>query len=238
MVTLVHPRKLSLFVALSLADLVLTWFLLGRAGGPAYESNPLAAWWLAQFGWVGLAGFKLGTVLLVAAVALVVSCSRPHTAGRVLTFACATLLAVLLYSSSLVSAVETEAAQFEQVQEETREAEGVVARRRAYAAVLDRLRDDLIARRCTLMEAAQTLADTEYVQGGDWLRSMKPCYPSGTINKRLAAHLISYTLLFREGGPEVGEPLARNLDGQFRSCFGRPAPYLPRYREEAMLIPD
>ena len=36
-----HPRKLFLFAALSLADLALTWFLLERRGGGAYEQNPV-----------------------------------------------------------------------------------------------------------------------------------------------------------------------------------------------------
>jgi hypothetical protein len=109
MASLPHPRKLALFAALCLADLALTWHLLHRPGAGAYESNPVAAWWLARFGWAGLAGFKLSLVLLVAALSLVVSRRRPRAAGRVLAFGCSALLAVVLYSGLLVRGVEAEA---------------------------------------------------------------------------------------------------------------------------------
>ena len=45
------------FFLLSVADLLLTCWLLGGEG-PFFEANPLAAWCLEQFGWAGLAGLK------------------------------------------------------------------------------------------------------------------------------------------------------------------------------------
>jgi hypothetical protein len=89
-------RGLLLFTALSLADLTLTWFLLERSRGCVYESNPAASWCLARFGLGGLAGFKGGVVLTVAALVLLVARHRPRAARRVLAFASSTLLAVVL----------------------------------------------------------------------------------------------------------------------------------------------
>jgi hypothetical protein len=96
-----HPGKQLLFAALSLTDLSLTWWLLSHSDGQVYESNPVARWWLANHGWLGLAGFKVVGVLLVIGLAAVISRYRPRAAGRVLGFACAALTVVVLYSASL-----------------------------------------------------------------------------------------------------------------------------------------
>jgi hypothetical protein len=96
-----HPGKQLLFALLSLIDLSLTWWLLSRSGGQVYEGNPVARWWLANHGWLGLAVFKVGGVLLVVGLAAVISHYRPRAGGRVLGFACAALTVVVLYSASL-----------------------------------------------------------------------------------------------------------------------------------------
>ena len=54
-----------LFIALSGADLFLTWRLLSSRGSAVYESNPVAAWFLGRFGWMGLTAFKAVAVLVV-----------------------------------------------------------------------------------------------------------------------------------------------------------------------------
>src|SRR5919199_622006 len=54
---ILQPWKLCLFAVLSLADLGLTWQLL-RDGG-AYESNPVAGWWLAHYGWAGVVAYSV-----------------------------------------------------------------------------------------------------------------------------------------------------------------------------------
>ena len=80
--------KQLLFVVLSLADLALTWWLFTSSNGQVDEANPLARWWLAQFGWLGLAAFKAGVVVLVVGLAGLIGRSRPRTAGRVLDLGC------------------------------------------------------------------------------------------------------------------------------------------------------
>jgi hypothetical protein len=99
---LLHPCHLTLFFALSAADLVLTWWLVVHTGNEVYESNPVAAWWLARYGWAGLTVFKGVAVLLVTGLATVISLGRPQIGGRVLTFGCAAVGAVVCYSAFLV----------------------------------------------------------------------------------------------------------------------------------------
>src|SRR5215471_14829004 len=79
-----HRWKLLLFALLSLADLSLTWWLLTLPDSPIHEGNPVAEWCLAQFGWIGLAGFKTAVVVLVAGLAVVISRRRPWAGGLVL----------------------------------------------------------------------------------------------------------------------------------------------------------
>jgi hypothetical protein len=94
-------KLLPLFAALSLADLLLTCWLLRRPTGEFYEANPVARWWLMQFGWAGLAGFKAVVVLLVACLCGLIARRRPQAARRVLGFGCAVSAVVVLYSVAL-----------------------------------------------------------------------------------------------------------------------------------------
>jgi hypothetical protein len=96
-----HPCKQILFASLSAADLSLTCWLLGHTDAEVYEANPVASLCLAHCGWVGLTGFKAGLFLLVAALVVVIAHCRPRLAGRLLSFGCACLAVVLLYSASL-----------------------------------------------------------------------------------------------------------------------------------------
>src|SRR5437879_6238677 len=92
---------LLIFGTLSFLDLALTYHLLQRGGGHVYESNPVANAWLSNYGWAGLALFKLLTMGLVIVVAVVLSARRPRAANSILTFACSTVALVVVYSCSL-----------------------------------------------------------------------------------------------------------------------------------------
>jgi hypothetical protein len=96
-----HPGKQLLFALLSVTDLFLTWWLLDHSDGEVYESNPVANWWLARHGWLGLVAFKAGGVLLVIGLVAFISRYRPRAGGRILGFACAILALVVLYSAFL-----------------------------------------------------------------------------------------------------------------------------------------
>jgi hypothetical protein len=99
-----------------------------------------------------------------------------------------------------------------------------VACLRTYQALLERLRDDLIARRRTLAEAAETLAGSGWVQDSNWLQRVGERYPNCTKNECLAAHLMNHTLRFEALDADTVARLARELDLQYRASFGRPAP--------------
>jgi hypothetical protein len=221
-----HPRKLCLFVVLSLADLALTWVLLERSEGRACESNPVAAWWLARFGWAGLAGFKVAIVLLVAGLALLLARRLPDAAGRVLAFGCAALLAVVLYSGFLVQGVRAEVAERTEAEAVGQDLDREFAQRDAALALLGRLGHDLAARRTTLAEAVATLASCEHFQGPGWLRSMETVHPGKDTSEILAARLVEEAFDATANDPAGASQLASDLDAQFRSCFGRPAPGL------------
>jgi hypothetical protein len=224
--------KLFVFAALNLTDLVLTWVVLRLAEGRACESNPLACWWLDRFGWPGLAGFKGATALMVTAVTVVVSRHHPRVGSRLLTFGCSTLLAVVLYSISLVYWVGTgddsaEADELQQIQQTRRNLERVRVRKCAYDALLDGLAKDLIERRRALAEAVRALAEAEHVQDPGWLRRMQRELPVRGMDECLAYKLVFFALYVLRADPHRSERVYRDLDAQFRAKFGRPVPCRP-----------
>jgi hypothetical protein len=89
---------LTVFVVLSVTDLVLTWLLLTAEQGETIESNPIAAWTLENLGWGGMAGFKLAMVSLIAGIAYVVTCRRPRAAELLLVFGCGAQAAIVTTS--------------------------------------------------------------------------------------------------------------------------------------------
>lgn len=63
-------------ILLSLADLLVTYFLLRR--GPAfYESNPVAQWFFVRWNIAGMAVFKLSAMGLVVVIGEIVERQRP-----------------------------------------------------------------------------------------------------------------------------------------------------------------
>jgi hypothetical protein len=86
------------FVALSVADLYLTWKLIVHGSERFRESNPVAALLLAKYGWWGMTGFKVGGVALVGSLVLAISWRRPRTAEAVLVFGCGALSTVVMHS--------------------------------------------------------------------------------------------------------------------------------------------
>src|SRR5262245_26725721 len=93
-----HPGKLSVYTVLSISDLFLTHRLVQQSDGLFYESNPIANAWLSAYGWVGLAAFKIGAMLLVAVMAAYISLRRPRAGAYVLRFACCAVATVVVYS--------------------------------------------------------------------------------------------------------------------------------------------
>jgi hypothetical protein len=227
MTSLAPSRKLSFFVVLSLADLALTRFLLERQGGGAYEWNPVASWWLAQFGWTGLVEFKLGIVLLVAALTLIVSRRRPRAAGRILDFGCAALLAVIVYSGLLVPGVYAEADHTERLKAERQLLERQLVRSNTFMNLTSGLVNDLLSWRRSLGEAVEILSSAEKARDPEWLRTIAFHYPNLRQRELLGAWLIREAVFSAPEGAYGPAQVYRELNAQFRSCFGRSAPRPP-----------
>jgi Domain of unknown function (DUF5658) len=101
-VSILHPKRLALYVVLSGLDLFLTYKLFKVGGGHVYESNPIADAWLKSYGWFGMTLFKLMSMLVVGGVAVYISVHRPRMGSGLLTFACISVAGVVLYSLTLV----------------------------------------------------------------------------------------------------------------------------------------
>lgn len=99
----VSVAGLAVFVALSVTDFVQTFALVETSGGRVVEGNPVAAEWLARYGWVGLAAFKAASVLVVAGVVLILARRRPSAGALVAAVGCAALVWVTTYSHSLLA---------------------------------------------------------------------------------------------------------------------------------------
>jgi hypothetical protein len=99
-------RAAGLFGLLSLADLLLTAWLLTRPEQGVYEANPVASELLTRWGWPGVIALKLAAVLLAGGVAVFLSRRRPRAGLGILTFGCAITGAVVLYSGCLAATLE------------------------------------------------------------------------------------------------------------------------------------
>src|SRR5205085_4495748 len=97
---------LAVYAVLSVTDFVQTYSLIETTGGQVYEANPVAAGWLHNYGWSGLAIFKAGAVAVVAGVIAILARRRPKAGAGVVVAACLSLVYVTLYSHGLVTAKE------------------------------------------------------------------------------------------------------------------------------------
>jgi hypothetical protein len=96
----------GLYTALSAADFLQTYALI--EGGTGHEANPVAAGWLRDYGWAGLAAFKAAMTMTVFGSVLLLARRRPPVAARVLGLGCGVLLAVGVYSRGLLTAEAAE----------------------------------------------------------------------------------------------------------------------------------
>jgi hypothetical protein len=214
---------LWLFAAMNLSDLALTWYLLDRNGG-AYESNPVAAWWLAQFGWPGLTGFKLAVCAGTALAVILLARRNLLAAGGVLAFAFAALFGVLIYSSLLVPEVCAQSRSEELLSNHSEQLEGHRLRYWAYRALLNRLTGELMADRCSLETAVNVLSKDEHVHEPLWFESLSGRFPGNTTRELVAIRLM---LEVREIPNVSADQMANRLGDlalQFQVLFLRPLP--------------
>ncbi len=216
-------RKLLAFAALGATDFALTWYLFRAGGGAVREANVVAAWWLARYGWLGLAGFKAATMALAAGSGVLVFLRRPATGHRVLGFACLALAAVVLYSGYLCDELRrhpagldpAEAVGLERAAEQI---DARLGRSRDYHQTLVEAAADLRARRCSLAEAAARLATTEQARDPKWLAKFQLYYPGHGEGECLAISLLNYLERDADGS------LCADLRAEYQSVYGRPPP--------------
>lgn len=220
----------TLFALLSLADLVLTWWLLNHAGSLVYESNPVAGWCLATAGWFGLVAFKVGLVALVLGLVALVGRSRPRIGRTVLTFGCAVLVLVVGYSSVLaLHSRGWEDAEFAAVERFCAERDRHVAEdcrlRLAYSTFRDGLAQSLLAGRLTLPAGIAKLATSERLSDRAWLLGL-PSYEDCSYRECLARQLLASVSVaaFQMSNRARTQKVFRRLEAEYRAAFGRAAP--------------
>jgi hypothetical protein len=231
------PDRQVLFALLSLADLTLTWWLLGHSGGAVYEANPVARWWLTHCGWAGFVCFKVAVVLLVLALAVLIARSRPRAAGRLLGLGCLSLSLVVLYSASLCrAAARTPEERAAEVTQETEKALAAANREtlqeihklQARSALRARLCADLLAGRCSLREGVARVVALEQAPTTTWQKGLAARFPDLAPEARVAVWLIEKALDTQENAPEQARHSALRLAQEFQHTYGQPLPAASR----------
>ena len=99
-------RKLPLetetcfFILVNALDVVLTYLLLNHSP-EFHESNQVANFFLARYGFKGMIYFKFAMVTMVTMIAQIIAITRPATARWLLIFGTALVGAVVVYSCYL-----------------------------------------------------------------------------------------------------------------------------------------
>jgi hypothetical protein len=223
LLALPHKGKHLLFVLLGLADLALTWALIHAGRGQVYESNPLAAWVLRCHGWLGLAAFKAATMGLVAGLVLAIACRRPQAASRLLVLACVAAGGVVAYSGYLGLTTAAPLSSLRSAQERTARTIQAQHRFDDFMALLDRLVRD-VTRGASLVEAAGELELTALRScSAHYLELLQKRNEGRPLRESLAANLLN-RCVSRTEGPEEALRLARRLEGELCTAFGRQPP--------------
>lgn len=212
---------IGLFLALSVADFMLTWLLLNRSSGIAYESNPIAAWFLDNSGWIGLAMFKALIVLFVIVAAIRLEQRRPRSAGSVLAFGCASLVAVVGYSAVLLQEVhspETIASLeiLERSEATSRELDSHHQRNKRYQEFVYNLYQAVADGSMTLPIAARNWLNHDIDLEPRWLTGLKIQFDTNEVEMRLAIKLAQEINDYWRWNPDR----EKMLENQFKEHYG------------------
>lgn len=227
-------RAVALFTLLNVADLTLTWFLLDSAE-TIHEGNPVAAWLLDTYGWLGLTAFKASTMLVGAGLAVVICRRRPGT-GQVLLGLCNVILALVVgYSTYLVGCLSLQGEDdlsptdlrrlevFNRRMDHERQVNWEYTRRRI------QLCNELASRQRRLRDAVAELTTLEKAADPQWLRQLRELYPGYSDAACLAANLMEHTLAQRRQDQQGVQRLLVQLHRDFRTSFGTPPPVLRQH---------
>jgi hypothetical protein len=225
-----HPyrRKVLLFSLLSATDLALTTYLVWGTEGRGSESNPVAGWWLAEFGWIGLALYKAAAVLLAGMILLVLCRLSPRTGGRVLGFSCVILTGVVCYSALLAGLAHADAsrenAETASLAAVNDELDASAQLGVAYRVVLLKASQDLHAGRISLAEAVHRLLQTARGQDPAWIEQLRIASGGETPEECLARTLLRHVAGLCEDNPERCQEVRARLTAEFQACFATPLP--------------
>ncbi|MCI0642950.1 MAG: DUF5658 family protein [Gemmataceae bacterium] len=213
-----HPLLL-IFALLSLLDLTLTWWLLEHSGRVVFEANPIAQWWLGEFGWLGLAAFKSSMVLVVIALTFVISRRRPRVAARMQVFACAVLAVVVCYSAVLGGTAKTEAQVFEEIDEYLAATNEAARHRfnqtRRLAAEMEFWVEELITGQATLAEVVGRIQYSSLTMHRNLLLGLIRQYPRDTLQETLACVVLRWAEQALDDEP-ASEAVVNRLSAEFR----------------------
>jgi len=88
------------FILVNALDVFVTYILLSQ--GPEFrESNQIANFFLARFGFAGMIYFKFALVAFVTVLAQIIARTNPKTAKKLLVAGTVVVSAVVIYSSFL-----------------------------------------------------------------------------------------------------------------------------------------
>lgn len=90
------------FLLLSVADFLLTWRLISAANSEIDEINPVASWVLANFGWMGLAAYKLTLVSGIACLVTVIANRKKAVGTSVMMFGCGAQASIVITGMMLL----------------------------------------------------------------------------------------------------------------------------------------
>jgi hypothetical protein len=93
------PGESVLFVALSAADLFMTYRLLWQ--GQFFEANPVAQWFFARWNIAGMTLFKFGLVAFIVVLCETIERHRPGVGRAILILGCIAAAAVAIHGFRL-----------------------------------------------------------------------------------------------------------------------------------------
>lgn len=95
-------QETLLYVLVSSLDLFMTYILLSQSGGVFMEANPVARFFIAEWGAKGMVYFKFSMVAFVCVLAQIIARYRPRSARWLLLGATALVSVVVVYSLKLL----------------------------------------------------------------------------------------------------------------------------------------
>jgi hypothetical protein len=100
-------RESALFLLVNVLDVMMTFMMLTDVPEPEgrvmfYESNPVARWFLKDWGVTGIIAFKFTMVAVVEVIAQVVALRQLQVGRRLLEFGTIVVSLVVLYSMYLL----------------------------------------------------------------------------------------------------------------------------------------